>query len=96
MAKAAVLGDCLEKSEQQLDLCATDSAPGKCTQGYPLKLDAAKLTLRPSSKGCELTVQVQLTSRASPFEGIGPAKESFAGGGFEGHRNRSFKLQLTE
>ncbi|HVH48087.1 MAG TPA: hypothetical protein VM925_37395 [Labilithrix sp.] len=95
VAKAEVLGDCLETGAQRIDLCAKDSPAGKCTQGYPLKLDAA--TLIPSTtKGCQLAVQVRLMSGAKPFEGTGPAKESFKGGGFEGYRLRSFTTQLLE
>jgi hypothetical protein len=96
VAKAEVIGDCLESGSQQIELCSAKSEPGKCTQGYPLRLDAGKLVPRPSSKGCNLAVQVRLTSGGSPFEGVGPAKKSFKGGGFEGHRLRTFETQLTE
>ncbi|MBN9165192.1 MAG: hypothetical protein BGO98_28935 [Myxococcales bacterium 68-20] len=96
IAKAELIGSCLETGSQQIELCAVDGEPGKCTQGYPLKLDPGKLIFTPGSKGCEVAVQVRLNSGGSPFEATGPAKQSFKGGGFEGHRLRSFELQLTQ
>jgi hypothetical protein len=96
IAKAEVSGECVEAGTQGVPLCSVDSPPNACKQGYPTRFDASKLVLRPGSKGCELGVQVRLTSNPSPFEGTGPAKQSFKGGGFEGHRGRTFKLQLTE
>jgi hypothetical protein len=92
-AKAEVNGDCIEGGSQQIDLCAANSEPGKCTQGYPLQLDTKKLR---TTGNCKVAVQVRLTSGASPFEGTGPEKKSFKGGGFEGYRLRSFETQLVD
>ncbi|MBX3206016.1 MAG: hypothetical protein KF764_13170 [Labilithrix sp.] len=96
VAKAELIGDCIETGSQLIDLCAADSEAGKCTQAYPLTLDAAKLVLRPGTSSCKLAAQVRLAAGGSPFEGTGPAKETFKGGGFEGYRVRGFDLELTD
>lgn len=96
VAKAELIGDCIETGSQLVELCAADSEEGKCTQAYPLTLDAAKLVLRPGASACNVAVHVRLAAGGSPFEGTGPAKEKFKGGGFEGYRVRAFDLELTD
>lgn len=92
VGRAEVLGDCV--GSQQFALCSKDSTADKCTQAYPLVLDAAKLVAS-SSSSCPITVKIRLTSAASAFEGEGPQKQTFKGGGFDGHRGVSLPMQLT-
>lgn len=95
VAKAEIKGDCLESGQQNMDLCGVESEPGKCTQGYPLRIDLGKLIYRPNTTSCELAVQVRLTAGGSKYEGTGPKKETFAGGGFESYRAKAFKVTVT-
>ncbi len=94
-AKAEVGGSCIEGESQQIDLCSPTTAPGKCEQSYPLSFDSSKLKLKSGASGCDLAVQTRLTSSATPFEALGPAKQTFKGGGMEGYRLKSFSMQLT-
>ncbi|MBX3215392.1 MAG: hypothetical protein KF850_25370 [Labilithrix sp.] len=96
VGKAELIGECIETGSQLVDLCARGSEAGKCTQAYPLSLDSSKLILRPGTSSCNVAVHVRLAAGGSPFEGTGPAKETFKGGGFEGYRVRAFDLELTD
>lgn len=97
VAKAKVVGECIESGAQDnVPLCAADGKPGECKQGYPLVLDTSKLSFVPDTKGCDVGVEVKLTSRGAPFEGMGPTKQTFKGGGFDGHRFKSFNMTITE
>lgn len=94
IAKAEIIGDCLETGVQQLSLCGVASESEKCTQGYPMKLDFSELLPLPNSKGCDLTVQVRLTTRGS-LEKRDDATSSFKGGNFEGYRLNTFTMRLS-
>jgi hypothetical protein len=96
-AKAEVNGPCLDPDPQELALCSADSEGAQCKHAYPLKLDTTKLKLKAGSTGgCEVNVQVRLRSGGTPFESEGPANAKFKGGGWEGYRTRTFKMQLTQ
>lgn len=96
VARARVVGECIESGAQDdIPLCAVDAKPGECKQGYPLVLDTSKLRFVPGTKSCDVGVEVKLTSRGQ-FEGAGATKQSFKGGGFDGHRLKSFDVTITE
>lgn len=92
--RAELHGDCLEPSPQQIPLCAEGSTAADCKPGYPMRLDTTKIKLRADTTSCEVAVQVRLVTTHAPIEGEGPEKTKFKGGGFEGHRLRSFTARL--
>lgn len=96
-ARAEVNGPCLDPDPQEIPLCSIDSQGTECKHAYPLKLDTTKLKLKAGVMGgCEVNVQVRLKSGGAPFESEGPAGLQFKGGGWEGYRTRTFKMQLTQ
>jgi hypothetical protein len=89
-----VRAECVDSGEQKIDGCAADSPAGQCNQGYPFVFDTAKLKLSKDAD-CDVDVEVQLQTNGGPFVGEGPAKQAFAGGGFDAVQHRSFKMRLT-
>jgi hypothetical protein len=96
VAKAEVIGECLETGANQIPLCAMDSPAGECKQGYPLKLDTSRLVFRPGVRSCEVGIQVRLTSNGANSAPPSETQEKFKGGGFEGYRLRNFRMKITE
>jgi len=95
-ARAELNGPCLEPDPQQIQLCSVESQGAECKHGYPLKLDMSKLKFKPGQTSCEANVQLRLTSGGTPFEAEGPGGQKFKGGGWEGYRTRTFKMQVAQ